>query len=295
MLLERELLEAKVAALEGGRPLVRRKVTAMSLTVSPSSGRPYGVARVCRVWRAARATVYHHRRPPRMEPPKRPGRVGSIAGCGAAGCDPGRLRGQPLSWRGSPQNLGEAAHEGRSDLPAPGAAADACARPARPIEGRQPPRGPRNHDGTIIPDAVDVMWGTDMTTTWTAEGQAAVSVAVDHHSAGCVGLHAARRDTRFEALEPSGRACARTSAASPRALRQVSRCAMTMARTTCPMPSRASSRFSASRAHPPSCGHSRRMAAPALHPHPEREPPLGADLRHRRATAPSAPRVPLDL
>ena len=27
------------------------------------------------------------------------------------------------------------------------------------------PRGPRNHDGTIIPDTVDTMWGTDMTTT----------------------------------------------------------------------------------------------------------------------------------
>jgi transposase InsO family protein len=64
------------------------------------------------------------------------------------------------------------------------------------------PRGPRNHDGTIIPETLDTMWGTDMTTTWTAEGQAAVFVAVDHHSAGCVGLHAARRGTRFEALEP---------------------------------------------------------------------------------------------
>ena len=32
------------------------------------------------------------------------------------------------------------------------------------------PRGPRNHDGTIIPDTIDTMWGTDMTTTWTAEG-----------------------------------------------------------------------------------------------------------------------------
>jgi transposase InsO family protein len=64
------------------------------------------------------------------------------------------------------------------------------------------PRGPRNHDGTIIPDAVDTMWGTDMTTTWTEKGQVAVFVAVDHHSAECVGLHAARRGTRFEALEP---------------------------------------------------------------------------------------------
>jgi hypothetical protein len=63
------------------------------------------------------------------------------------------------------------------------------------------PRGPRNHDGTTIPDAVDTMWGTDMTTTWTAEGQVAVFIAVDHHNAECVGLHAARR-TRYEALEP---------------------------------------------------------------------------------------------
>jgi transposase InsO family protein len=64
------------------------------------------------------------------------------------------------------------------------------------------PRGPRNHDGTIIPEAVDTMWGTDLTTTLTGEGQVAVFVAVDHCSAECVGIHAARRATRFEALEP---------------------------------------------------------------------------------------------
>jgi transposase InsO family protein len=62
------------------------------------------------------------------------------------------------------------------------------------------PRGPRNHDGTIIPDALDTMWG--MTTTWTAEGQVVVFVAIDPHSGECVGLPAARRGTRFAALEP---------------------------------------------------------------------------------------------
>jgi putative transposase len=46
------------------------------------------------------------------------------------------------------------------------------------------------------------MWGTDLTTTITSEGQAAVFVAVDHCSAECVGIHAAARATRFEALEP---------------------------------------------------------------------------------------------
>jgi putative transposase len=65
-----------------------------------------------------------------------------------------------------------------------------------------PPRGPRAHDGTIIPETVDTMWGADLTTTVTGEGQAAVFVAVDHCSAECVGIHAALRATRFEALEP---------------------------------------------------------------------------------------------
>ena len=41
-----------------------------------------------------------------------------------------------------------------------------------------------------------------MTTAWTQEGQAAVFIAIDHYSGECTGIHAARRGTRFEALEP---------------------------------------------------------------------------------------------
>ena len=71
-----------------------------------------------------------------------------------------------------------------------------------------PPRaghahGPKAHDGTITTEAPDVMWGTDMTATVTvAEGTAFVFVAVDHCATACIGLHAAKRGTRFEALEP---------------------------------------------------------------------------------------------
>jgi hypothetical protein len=46
------------------------------------------------------------------------------------------------------------------------------------------PRGPRNHDGTIIPETVDTMWGTDLTTTFTGEGPAAVFVAAWLHQPG---------------------------------------------------------------------------------------------------------------
>jgi putative transposase len=44
--------------------------------------------------------------------------------------------------------------------------------------------------------------GTDLTPGLTGEGVASIVVAVDHGSTACVGLHAARRATRFEALEP---------------------------------------------------------------------------------------------
>ena len=64
------------------------------------------------------------------------------------------------------------------------------------------PRGSRAHDGRITTDRVDLMWGSDLTSVMTGEGQAAVFVAVDHCSAECVGLHASRRADRFEALEP---------------------------------------------------------------------------------------------
>jgi putative transposase len=44
--------------------------------------------------------------------------------------------------------------------------------------------------------------GTDLTATFTGEGQAAVFIAVDHFTAECVGIHASSRAARFEALEP---------------------------------------------------------------------------------------------
>jgi transposase InsO family protein len=65
------------------------------------------------------------------------------------------------------------------------------------------PRGPRNHDGTIIPDAPDLRWGTDLTGTWTAQdGGVSVMLTIDHHTAEILGIHAAKRATRWEALEP---------------------------------------------------------------------------------------------
>jgi len=65
------------------------------------------------------------------------------------------------------------------------------------------PKGPRFHDGTIIPPAPDMRWGTDLTGTWTAkDGNVSVMLTVDHHTAEILGIHAAKRASRWEALEP---------------------------------------------------------------------------------------------
>ena len=64
-------------------------------------------------------------------------------------------------------------------------------------------RGPQVHDGSLIPEGPNRMWGTDATQVYTRqEGLATVFVAVDHFVGDVVGLHAARPGTRFEALEP---------------------------------------------------------------------------------------------
>jgi putative transposase len=173
----------------------------MSQAVSPSDGRPYGLARVCRIWRAARATVYRYRAPPRAEPPRRPGPAGPMPDMALVEAIRGVLAASPFHGEGHRKVWARLRHAGvrtskRRVLRL--MREHGLLAPSR----TGAPRGPRAHDGTIVPATVDTLWGTDLTTTWTGEGQVAVFVALDHCSAECVGLHAALRATRFEALEP---------------------------------------------------------------------------------------------
>jgi putative transposase len=174
----------------------------MSRTVSPVSGKPHGLAVVCRAWRAPRATVYRRRVPPsRAEPPRRPGPVGPMPDAALLAAIRAVLAASPFHGEGHRKVWARLRVAGvrtskrrvlrlmrENDLLAPSRVGS--------------PRGPHSHDGTIIPETVDAMWGTDLTTTITGEGQVAVFIAVDHCSAECVGIHAAQRATRFEALEP---------------------------------------------------------------------------------------------
>ena len=71
--------------------------------------------------------------------------------------------------------------------------------PCRPLV----PTEEKLHEGVITTETPNEMWGTDMTTTATiADGQAAVFIAIDHCTSQLVGIHASKRQDRFEALEP---------------------------------------------------------------------------------------------
>jgi putative transposase len=173
----------------------------MSRSGSPVSGKPYGLAAVCRAWRLARSGVYRHRAQAPSTPAQRRGPVGSMPDTALLAAIRGVLAASPFHGEGHRKVWARLRHGGtRTSL-------RRVLRLMRQHDLLAPsrvgaPRGPRSHDGTIIPGTMDTMWGTDLTTTITGEGQAAVFVAIDHCSAECVGIHADARATRFQALEP---------------------------------------------------------------------------------------------
>jgi transposase InsO family protein len=178
----------------------------MSRTTSPSSHRVHGAAAVCRVWCVPRATLYRHR-------------AASLSAANDAGA--ARRRG-PLGACSDAELL-EAIRAVIEASPFQGEGyrkiwarlrfkeiRTAARRVRRIMKGhgllaphRAQSRSGHPHDGTIVTDRVDQVWGTDMTqTVTTGEGRAYVFIAVDHCSGEFVGIHAAHSASRWEALEP---------------------------------------------------------------------------------------------
>jgi putative transposase len=173
----------------------------MSQATSPSTGQPYGLARVCRVWGLARSTVYWQRHASCAAGARR-GPIGPCADDELVDHIRRILEASPFPGEGYRKVWARLRHAGIRTSPRRVLRLMRAHQLLAPTR-RGHPHGPKAHDGTIIPMQVDTMWGTDMTATYTRqEGQVAIFIAVDHCSAECVGLHAAKQGTRFEALEP---------------------------------------------------------------------------------------------
>jgi putative transposase len=186
----------------------------MSRRVSPSTDRAYGLQRVTRVWGVARATVYRHRRPDRGER-RKPGPVGAMTDDALVEAIRRLLRDSPFHGEGYRKLWARLRFAGvRTSRRRVLRLAREHGLLAHQRPGR--PHGPRAHDGTITTERIDLMWGTDLTSVMTGEGQAAVFVTVDHCSAECLGIHASRDANRFEALEPVKQAVRRCYGASGR-------------------------------------------------------------------------------
>ena len=176
----------------------------MSRTTSPSTQKSYSLVRVCRVWHLKRSTIYWQRR-------TKVGPANTIVRPGPQGpCSDAELVQHIKTILAESPFHGEGYRKVWARLRYAGIRTSKrrVLRLMRENQLLAPHRrgsspGPRVHDGTITTDRVNDMWGTDMTATFTAkDGQAAIFFAVDHCSLECVGIHAAKQGTRFEALEP---------------------------------------------------------------------------------------------
>src|SRR5688572_8115406 len=287
----------------------------MSQRVSPATDQVYGLQRVTRVWGISRATVYRHRR--------RSNEVGRRRKPGPSGAMPDEdlvqairqlLTDSPFHGEGYRKLWARLRFKGirtsrrrvlrlmrEHGLLAP--------------QRMGAPHGSKAHDGRITTDRVDAMWGTDLTSVMTSEGQATVFVAVDHCSAECVGVHASHRADRFQALEPVRQAVRERfgafakNVASGLALRHdhgsqyVSHDFQAEIQFLGIGSSPAFVREPASAGScRPRCATDRPRAAAdgqrlrrALHPAPERKPALGQALQHRRGVAPGAPGIQANL
>jgi putative transposase len=180
-------------------------VEEMSRTASPSAQQVYGAARVLRVWALPRSSFYYRRcrdqQPARTIERRGPKSAYSDAELtekirAVLAASPFHGEGYRKVWARLRYQQQVRASKGR------------VLRLMREAELLAPSRRPLGvespaHTGTIVTERPNQMWGTDATTAHTREqGQVTIFVAVDHCTAECVGLHAAKPATRFEALEP---------------------------------------------------------------------------------------------
>ena len=168
-------------------------------------GATYGVVRVTREWEMARSSFYFRRKITARPCRSSVGTAGTEDCLERCGIARGRSAGSLTLLHFTAKAIAKCGHGcalRNAHLEGAGAEADARSTATRAdahaSQGRRSPCA-----GTIITERPNEVWASDHTMTATLEeGQVTVLVAVDHCTTECVGLHAAKKATRFEAMEP---------------------------------------------------------------------------------------------
>jgi putative transposase len=177
----------------------------MSAAISPSSEQPYGVERVCRIFEMPRSTFYAHHQKPSLDlvdPPKKRGPPPKISDVELLEHIKADLDSSPFCGEGHRKVWARLRVMKKVRV-----AQKRVLRLMRENKLLSPHRNRQgtnhSHDGTIITDAPNIMWGTDGLRVQTVDDDWGwVFIAVEHWNAECVGFHVCKEGTRYAALEP---------------------------------------------------------------------------------------------
>lgn len=182
----------------------------MSASISPSTGKPYGVELVCRMGGFARSSFYAQREkscstpqaPTIPTPVQKRGPKTALSDDQLLDLIRADLDSSPWNGEGHRKVLGRLRrfHDVRSGH-------NRVLRLMRINNLLSPQRGRVSnssaHDGTIVTQAPGEMWATDGTQVMTVDdGNVWIFAAVEHWNAECVGWHVAKTGSRFAALQP---------------------------------------------------------------------------------------------
>ncbi len=176
----------------------------MSQTTSVGTGKPYGLQRVCRVLDFPRSTIYAQQAAAKVVPlrPQRRGPKPRVADADLLTAIRADLAASPFTGEGHRKVW--ARLRIMRDIRVSRARVLRLMRENALLSPHRRPQGePVVHDGTIVTDRPNDMWGTDGIRIKTVdEGWVWVFAAVDHFDACCVGLHTVKTGNRFAALQP---------------------------------------------------------------------------------------------
>ncbi len=171
--------------------------------VSPRTGQPYPLTMLCAVSRVPRSSVYAATGP--RSTPETPGKRGpktEIPDAELVVEIRAILAATPFHGEGYRKVRARLAHRG---VAVGGKRVLRLMRDAHLLAPRRlgPPNGNPAHDGTIITERPDEMWGTDATRFDTEDqGWCWFFGTIDHHLDEIVGWHVAKLGDRWAALEP---------------------------------------------------------------------------------------------